>query len=121
MQEVNKEIELKDLTLQHSNKKGFVYRFDRSIDYFQKDKQFQIPHISNQEVCFIEDLKDLQKIIELISDSEEIKEWKFLSQWNSLGDGEKVKKYDKYACHELNLFLFVKDKEFFDNVVLQFL
>ena len=30
---------------------------------------------------------------------------------------EKLKKYDKYCCHELNLFTKVKDIEFFNDVV----
>ncbi len=34
---------------------------------------------------------------------------------------EKLKKYDKYASHELNLFVYFKDKEFFEGVVKVFI
>ena len=30
---------------------------------------------------------------------------------------QKREKYSKYACHELNYFLFRKDREFFDKVI----
>ena len=44
-------------------------------------------------------------------------EWDFLTEWESISDMEKLKKYDKMCCHELNLFLYNKDKEFFNAVV----
>src|SRR5205085_8502723 len=34
---------------------------------------------------------------------------------------ERREKYSKYACHELNLFLFAKDRPFFDAVVAPYL
>jgi len=32
-----------------------------------------------------------------------------------------MQKYEKYAGHEMNLFLYFKDKPFFNNVVKQYL
>ena len=45
----------------------------------------------------------------------------FLPKWASLDDGTKEKKYSEFACHEVNLFLYVKDRPFFDRVVRPFL
>lgn len=33
----------------------------------------------------------------------------------------KIIKYDKYACHELNLFIYFKDPKFFKTVVKPFI
>ena len=44
-----------------------------------------------------------------------------MKQWNSLANEEKLRKYDKFASHELNLFVFFKDRKFFEGVVLPFL
>jgi hypothetical protein len=41
----------------------------------------------------------------------------FLVQWNTLTEEKKVELYDKYACHELHLFLNRRDKKFFDEHV----
>ncbi len=34
---------------------------------------------------------------------------------------DKLKKYDKFASHELNLFVYFKDMEFFEGVVRIFI
>ena len=34
---------------------------------------------------------------------------------------DKSSKYNEFACHEINIFLFLKDKSFFDSVVVPFL
>lgn len=47
--------------------------------------------------------------------------WKFLTEWNSFSYNEKLLKYDKYASHELNVFLYLKDNEFFKKVVKGFI
>src|SRR6185436_463533 len=44
-------------------------------------------------------------------------EFQFLLRWTSLAPEVKRSTYSKYACHELNFFLFKKDPEFFKEVV----
>ena len=34
---------------------------------------------------------------------------------------EKLKNYDKFCGHELNIFLYFKDKDFFNDVVSDFI
>jgi hypothetical protein len=48
-------------------------------------------------------------------------EWQWLLTWPALSDAEKQAKYSKYACHEVNLFLFCKDQPFFNRVVRPYL
>ncbi len=40
-----------------------------------------------------------------------------LTRWSALKDAEKERHYSELACHELNLFLLIHDKPFFDRVV----
>lgn len=42
----------------------------------------------------------------------------FLLRWPSLDEAEKKRLYSEHACHELHVFLFHKDKPFFEAVVL---
>ncbi|KAJ3298004.1 hypothetical protein HK104_011299 [Borealophlyctis nickersoniae] len=44
-----------------------------------------------------------------------------ITQWQKLHEAQRLKMYDQYACHELNFFLFTKDRTFFDAVVAPYL
>ena len=55
------------------------------------------------------------------SSSSEIAKFRFLVDWMALSAEEKMARYSEYVSHEVNLFLFFKDKPFFESVVLPFL
>ena len=42
-------------------------------------------------------------------------------KWPGYTLDEKNKKYDKFACHELNLYIYCKDPPFFRDFVLPFI
>lgn len=44
-----------------------------------------------------------------------------LGQWGTFYQAEKVERWSKHSCHELNLFIFMKDAAFFEQVVKPFL
>ena len=48
-------------------------------------------------------------------------ELSFLLKWPTLDEETKLKQYSKYQCHELNIFLFFKDKDFYQKVIEPFL
>ncbi|MBI3117075.1 MAG: hypothetical protein HYZ00_00200, partial [Candidatus Hydrogenedentes bacterium] len=50
-----------------------------------------------------------------------LKEFSFITRWPKLSPEEKRTYFGKYASHELNLFLFHKDPEFFEAAVKPFL
>lgn len=41
--------------------------------------------------------------------------WKFLTTWSSLSKEKKLEKWDEFGGDELNVFLFMKDRAFFDE------
>ena len=47
--------------------------------------------------------------------------WSFLKNWNTLTYEEKNKKYDEHASHELNIFLYFHDKDYFNNFLQPFI
>lgn len=51
----------------------------------------------------------------------EWEKFRFVTRWNALSKAEKLNHYSELACHELNLFLFHKDREFFDLVIKPFI
>jgi hypothetical protein len=44
-------------------------------------------------------------------------EFAFVTEWLGLDAARQRERYSKYACHELNFFLYHKDPRFFENVV----
>lgn len=77
--------------------------------------------MSRQEFSLIQDMKSFFDVLVLISNNEDLRQWKFVQDWNTLSIQEKLKKYDKECCHEFNLFAYFKDKTFFEGAVLPFL
>jgi hypothetical protein len=114
---------LKDCTLQQTRKDGHIYAYSREVGYLRATDSKSIPNIANTQIFMITSLKDLFGCYKTLTrDSDiEFSEWEFLHTWASLSPMDKLKKYDKYASHELNLFLFFKDKDFFAEVVRPFL
>ena len=50
-----------------------------------------------------------------------LREFSFLTHWHTLDETTRRARYSKYACHELHLFLYFRDREFFDRVVAPYL
>jgi hypothetical protein len=43
--------------------------------------------------------------------------FRFVGRWQALTEEEQLSHYNAMACHELNFFLYHKDRKFFDRVV----
>lgn len=54
-------------------------------------------------------------------DKGSLTDWKFLATWGNLSDEEKLKKFDKFGGDELNVFTYIKDRQFFNNFILPIL
>lgn len=54
-------------------------------------------------------------------ESNEYDFWDFLVKWPGFSLLEKTKHYDKYASHELNIYIFCKDPPFFKDFVHPFI
>ncbi|KAF9427668.1 hypothetical protein BGZ94_004440 [Podila epigama] len=55
------------------------------------------------------------------SEKQDLRTFGFITDWSRLSSDAKKEKYSQWSCHELNLFLYKKDREFFDTVVAPFL
>jgi hypothetical protein len=61
------------------------------------------------------------RLFQTLHDDASLREFAFVTDWPKLPEARKRELYAKYACHELDFFLFRKDKPFFDQVVKPFL
>jgi hypothetical protein len=65
-------------------------------------------------------LYDTLKAFRTDTQTDTVWDWSFLLTWPRLPLDKKIEIYDKYASHELNLFLYNRDKSFFEAVVKPF-
>ncbi len=66
-------------------------------------------------------LQDVMRLYGTLLPTDEFKKFAKLSGWNQLNDDEKQSTYNELACHELNVFLYFKDRPFFEKVVRPYL
>ena len=57
------------------------------------------------------------RLLSTLSPNDNLTEFAFILNWPSLSEEQKQEKYSKYACHELNFFIYQKDGTFFKKNV----
>lgn len=62
-------------------------------------------------------IADVFRLYQTLLDDERWQKFQFVGRWHVLSADEKRRHYNEMACHELNFFLYYKDREFFDQVV----
>ena len=66
-------------------------------------------------------IADLFRLYGTLLPSEELEKFRVLTRWHRLDAKEKQRTYSELACHELHLFLYFKDRPFFDSAVRPYL
>ena len=82
---------------------------------------FEIANVGSARFSAFDQLDDVYRLMLSTNPNEHLVEFEFILRWPELNDEEKRERYSKYACHELNFFLFKKDPEFFDKVIRPYL
>ncbi len=62
-------------------------------------------------------IADVYRLYGTLLKNPEWDKFEFIGQWHQLSDEQKRSKYNEFACHELNFFLYNKDRTFFDRVI----
>eukprot|EP00331_Platyophrya_macrostoma_P031109 CAMPEP_0176438502 /NCGR_PEP_ID=MMETSP0127-20121128/19324_1 /TAXON_ID=938130 /ORGANISM="Platyophrya macrostoma, Strain WH" /LENGTH=1497 /DNA_ID=CAMNT_0017822469 /DNA_START=43 /DNA_END=4532 /DNA_ORIENTATION=+ len=122
-------IQTKDQTLKSQLKKDKFYSIARGSALIQKGKSLEIKDLTSTEIQVVDSLQKLFEVEKQLrachgSDNEEgrsFEYWKFLKNWSTLSLEEKLDEYDKNASHELNVFIYFRDQEFFKKIVHPFI
>ncbi|MCX7819959.1 MAG: hypothetical protein N2652_12260 [Kiritimatiellae bacterium] len=72
-------------------------------------------------VTAVDSLSKLFAFYSAVAPEAPLAEFEFLTRWSTLSPQQKAELYSRYACHELHLFLYHKDRPFFDTVVAPYL
>lgn len=85
----------------------------------------EINDISTTQIQIIECLEKALILIEnhlkQSGNNAGLNELKFLINWNTYDEEQKQQKYARFSCHEVNFYIYMKDKEYFERVVKPFL
>lgn len=103
------------LNLALDPKKLFVQ--ERKISALKKGEQFRLGDITASRFEAYDELSRIYALYVTLSNDPKLVEFQFITHWDKMSREERLEKYAKYASHELNFFLYKKDRVFFDEVV----
>ena len=87
-----------DVAKAHSEQKLFTV--------LKKGDQLKVQDITTSEVKLYDSLQKAYLLMVTLSNNKTLTEFSFVLEWPKLKAPEKREKYSKYACHELNFFLY---------------
>ena len=93
----------------------------KQISVVQSKQPFTIGDITSARIETYDSLARVYSLYVTLSNNANLVQFGFLMNWPNLKTEEKRAQYSKYACHELDFFLYHKDPEFFRNVVQPYL
>lgn len=126
---------MRDLTVNkkvdNSDSKGL--RDVRGTKGLKPGEKTHIEDISSSEFQIIDTQEKMIKVIELMKKSgvnhmhdhsNDEQMWQIVEdvilKWHTFSHDEKITKFYKYVCHEINFFIFKRDRAFFNQVVKEY-
>lgn len=100
---------------------GGTFSRQKRIQTLNGGDEFVIPDLATSRHRLIASLPEAFDLLQTLSDDALIGTFSFLKTWHQLDASEKREKYGDFASHELHLFLYARDREFFDAVVKPYL
>ncbi|MEC7566495.1 MAG: hypothetical protein VX738_12505 [Planctomycetota bacterium] len=93
----------------------------KQISLVEGDKPFVIRDVTASRFKAYDSLASVHQLLSTLNEDGNFKEFRFVLDWPELKKEKKAELYSKYACHELNFFLYNKDPAFFKTVVSPYL
>ncbi len=111
---------IRDLRLANAMDPGQHFSQSKQVDILSANDLFGIDDILSAKFQHYDDLGDVYRLLNTLNGGG-LNEFEFILGWSDYDDEKKYDLYSRHACHELNYFLFKKDREFFDSVVFKHL
>jgi hypothetical protein len=93
----------------------------RRIEFLGAGERATLADVNTAEAEVFDDLRAVYRLYRTLSGDGELAKFAFLLDWPGLSAERKGELYSEFACHELHLFLYRKDRPFFDAVVRPYL
>ncbi len=111
----------RDLRLARPLAPGRHFTEQKAITVLTTGKSLVIDDITTSKLETYDTLAKVYALYSTLNPDPDLARFTFLTRWSLLGLEEKQKLYSRNACHELNFFVFNKDREFFDKTVKPYL
>ncbi|EKD81902.1 MAG: hypothetical protein ACD_39C01580G0001, partial [uncultured bacterium] len=89
----------------------------KNISSLTVDKTLAIEDITTTRIELFDSLPSVYRLFMALNPDAKLTEFSFITTWPTLEEARKLELYSKYSCHELNFFIYQKDRKFFDAVV----
>jgi hypothetical protein len=83
--------------------------------------QLVIEDLATAKLHLVDSVERAHAYLLALRDDPALRELAFVTRWHTIDDAERRALYGKHACHELHLFLYFKDRAFFDAVIRPYL
>lgn len=93
----------------------------KEVTFLDTGKPLTLASAATSELETYDTLAGIHSLFMTLSGEPKLALFAFILEWPKLDDAAKRSRYSEYACHELNFFLYRKDKAFFDQVVKPYL
>ena len=115
------ETNFRDLRLANllDTKKHFSQQ--KQISVVAAGKPFVLADVSTARFQAYDNVAAIYTLYTTLTHDPKLAEFRFLLNWPTFKEEQKRTFYSKYACHELNFFLYHKDPKFFELVVQPYL
>ncbi len=115
------DIARRDLRLRDKLDPTIHFTEQKEISIVPADETLRISDIATAEFEVFDTLGKVYRLMATLSGDATLEKFSFILRWPDMDDAEKADKYAEFACHELNFFLYHKDRPFFDRVIWPYL
>ena len=117
---VDSELKTRDLTVPSTLSPSKNYIEKNLLASLTAGQEFTIKNCENS-FEIIDSIEKLFNLLKEIHNESNLNDWSFLPQWHNLSEAQKLEKVDKFFSFELNLFIYHKDRPFFNEVIKPFI
>ncbi len=89
----------------------------KRMSIVRKGGSFTVADILSAKIEVVDSVSSAYRLLTALNDDATLAEFNFIVNWPEHSMEKKRELYKKYACHELHLFLAMKDPAFFNKVV----
>lgn len=107
----------RDLRLSQALAPDGHFSQQKNISVLASGASLIIEDISTARVEVYDSLATAYRLLTTIRPDANMTGFAFITGWNALDEAKKLELYSKNSCHELNFFIYNRDRDFFEKVV----
>ncbi len=106
-----------DLRLKNVLEPAKHFSQQKRISVLSTGESFTVADISTARVEVYDSIKSAFRLLSTVNPDQNLARFSFITGWGALDNAKKLEFYAKNACHELNFFVYNRDRSFFEATV----